>query len=107
MDMDTTQLLALAAALLGQAACGCTRWCFSPGWPVARLGRAAAGLQLLQRPLLLGASGLMLTAGILRRQDSGAGYAVGRGADLHPHSAGARAAAVFGGDQISWARSPR
>jgi hypothetical protein len=58
LPLDTTQLPRWPRRWAGPAACGCTRWCSSPalagylGWvPLP------AGLQLLQNPLVLGASG--------------------------------------------------
>ena len=102
--LDLPQLGRSPPRWAGPAACGCTWWCSSPAWPATRLGDAARGPELLQQPLVLGASGLMAGRGVPRRQDSGPGYVVGPGAHVgaHPRWRGARRG-VFGADQGSWA----
>ena len=49
------------------------------------LGDLPSGLQVLQHPVVLGASRPDAGRRVLRRQDPGRRFAVGRGAHLHPH----------------------
>ncbi len=63
-----------------------------------------SGLQLLQSPLMLGASGFMLFIEFFVDKIPGARHAVGHRAHAGAHPAGAAlAAAVFGADQSTWA----
>lgn len=105
LTMDTTQLFALAAAL-GWASglrlyavvfltglAGALGWVDLPG-----------GLQVLQQPLLLGASGLMLALEFFADKIPGLDSVWDAVHTLIRIPAGAAlAAAVFGGDGQSWA----
>ncbi len=105
-ELDTTQLVAIAAAL-GWASglrlyavvfltglAGCLGWVPLP-----------AGLHVLQQPAMLWRQrGVDAVRRVPRRQDAVGRLVVGRGAHLHSHS-GRRGAGrgVFGGDQAAWA----
>ena len=105
MDMDTTQLFAIAAAL-GWASglrlyavvflTGLAGWL---GWVTL-----PPGLHLLQQPLMLGASGLMLGVEFFADKVPGLDSLWDLVHTVIRIPAGALlAAGVFGGDQASWA----
>jgi Domain of unknown function (DUF4126) len=105
MDLDTTQLFAIAAALGWAsglrlyAAVFLTGLAGSLGWV-----DLPSGLQVLQRPLMLGASGLMLAVEFFADKIPGLDSLWDALHTLIRIPAGALlAAAVFGGDQASWA----
>ena len=103
--MDTTQLLALAAALGWASGLRLYAVVFLTGL-AGQLGwvELPPGLQLLQRPLLLGASGLMLAVEFFADKIPGLDSLWDAVQTFIRIPAGALlAAAVFGGDQASWA----
>jgi hypothetical protein len=105
MNLDTTQLFAIAAALGWASGLRLYAVVFFTGLAGA-LGwvELPAGLQLLQRPLLLGASGLMLAVEFFADKIPGLDSIWDMVHTVIRIPAGALlAAAVFGGDQGSWA----
>jgi hypothetical protein len=105
MDMDTTQLFALAAALGWASGLRLYAVVFLTGLAGA-LGwvELPAGLRLLQQPLLLGASGLMLAVEFFADKIPGLDSVWDLAQTFVRVPAGALlAAGVFGGDQASWA----
>ena len=105
MNMDTTQLLALAAALGWASGLRLYAVVFLTGL-AGQLGwvELPQGLQLLQRPLLLGASGLMLAVEFFADKIPGLDSLWDAVQTFIRIPAGALlAAGVFGGDQASWA----
>ncbi len=105
MDLDTTQLLALAAALGWASGLRLYAVVFLTGL-AGYLGwvELPPGLQLLQRPLLLSASGLMLVVEFLADKIPGIDSLWDGLQTFIRIPAGALlAAGVFGGDQASWA----
>jgi hypothetical protein len=105
MNLDTTQLFAIAAALGWASGLRLYAVVFFTGLAGA-LGwvELPAGLQLLQRPLLLGASGLMLAVEFFADKIPGLDSIWDMAHTVIRIPAGALlAAAVFGGDQGSWA----
>ena len=104
-DMDTAQLLALAAALGWASGLRLYLVVFLTGLAGA-LGWVVLpeGLRLLQQPLLLSASGLMVAAEFLADKVPGIDSLWDMVHTLVRVPAGALlAAGVFGGDQASWA----
>lgn len=105
MDMDTTQLFALAAALGWASGLRMYAVVFLTGLAGA-LGwvELPPGLAVLQRPLLLGASGLMLAVEFFADKIPGIDSLWDAVQTFVRVPAGALlAAGVFGGDQASWA----
>lgn len=105
MDMDTTQLFALAAALGWASGLRLYAVVFLTGLAGA-LGwvELPPGLAVLQRPLLLGASGLMLAVEFFADKIPGIDSLWDAVQTFVRVPAGALlAAGVFGGDQASWA----
>lgn len=105
MPMDTTQLFALAAALGWASGLRLYAVVFLTGL-VGRLGWVdlPGGLQVLEQPLLLGASGLMLAFEFFADKIPGLDSVWDAVHTLIRIPAGAAlAAAVFGGDGTSWA----
>ena len=105
MDMDTTQLFALAAALGWASGLRLYAVVFLTGLAGA-LGwvELPSGLAVLQRPLLLGASGLMLAVEFFADKIPGIDSLWDAVQTFVRVPAGALlAAGVFGGDQASWA----
>jgi hypothetical protein len=105
MDLDTTQLFALAAALGWASGLRLYAVVFLTGL-AGRLGWVdlPPGLQLLQQPLLLGASGLMLCVEFFADKIPGLDSLWDMVQTFVRIPAGAwLAAGVFGGDQASWA----
>jgi hypothetical protein len=105
MDLDTTQLLALSAALGWASGLRLYAVVFLTGLAGA-LGWVdlPQGLQLLQQPLLLGASGLMLAVEFFADKIPGLDSLWDIVQTFVRIPAGALlAAAVFGGDHASWA----
>ena len=105
MDLDTTQLLALAAALGWASGLRLYAVVFLTGL-AGQLGwvELPPGLQVLQRPLLLGASGLMLAVEFVADKIPAVDSLWDAVQTFIRIPAGALlAAAVFGGDQTSWA----
>ena len=101
MDLDTTHLIATGRARsAGRAGCACMRWCSSPAWP-GWLGWVTlpSGLQVLQHPLVLGASGLMLAVEFFADKIPGARHGVGCGA--HASSA-SRAGMALAAGCVRW-----
>ena len=105
MDLDTTQLFALAAALGWASGLRLYAVVFLTGLAGA-LGwvELPQGLRLLQQPLLLGASGLMLAVEFFADKIPGLDSLWDVAQTFVRVPAGALlAAGVFGGDQASWA----
>jgi hypothetical protein len=105
MDLDTTQLFALAAALGWASGLRLYAVVFLTGLAGA-LGWVdlPQGLRVLQQPLLLGASGLMLAVEFFADKIPGLDSLWDMVQTFIRIPAGALlAAAVFGGDQASWA----
>ena len=105
MDLDTTQLFAIAAALGWASGLRLYAVVFLTGL-AGQLGwvELPPGLQLLQRPLLLGASGLMLALEFFADKIPGLDSLWDAVQTFIRIPAGALlAAGVFGGDQPSWA----
>jgi len=105
MDLDTTQLVALAAALGWASGLRLYAVVFLTGLAGA-LGwvELPQGLRVLQQPLLLGASGLMLAVEFFADKIPGLDSLWDMVQTFVRIPAGAMlAAAVFGGDQASWA----
>ena len=105
MDLDTTQLFALAAALGWASGLRLYAVVFLTGLAGA-LGwvELPQGLRLLQQPLLLGASGLMLAVEFFADKIPGLDSLWDALQTFIRVPAGALlAAGVFGGDQASWA----
>ena len=105
MNPDTTQLLAIAAALGWASGLRLYLVVFLTGLAGA-LGwvELPAGLQLLQHPLMLGASGFMLFVEFFADKIPGVDTLWDVVHTLIRIPAGAAlAAAVFGADQTSWA----
>ena len=105
MDLDTTQLFALAAALGWASGLRLYAVVFLTGL-AGMLGWVdlPQGLQVLQQPLLLGASGLMLAVEFFADKIPGLDSLWDMLQTFVRVPAGALlAAAVFGGDQASWA----
>ena len=105
MDLDTTQLFAIAAALGWASGLRLYAVVFLTGL-AGQLGwvELPQGLQLLQRPLLLGASGLMLALEFFADKIPGLDSLWDAVQTFIRIPAGALlAAGVFGGDQPSWA----
>jgi hypothetical protein len=105
MDLDTTQLVALAAALGWASGLRLYAVVFLTGLAGA-LGwvELPQGLRVLQQPLLLGASGLMLAVEFFADKIPGLDSLWDMVQTFVRIPAGALlAAAVFGGDQSSWA----
>ena len=105
MDLDTTQLVALAAALGWASGLRLYAVVFLTGLAGA-LGwvELPQGLRVLQQPLLLGASGLMLAVEFFADKIPGLDSLWDMVQTFVRIPAGALlAAAVFGGDQASWA----
>ncbi|MBN8510677.1 MAG: DUF4126 domain-containing protein [Burkholderiales bacterium] len=103
--LDTTQLFALAAALGWASGLRLYLVVFLTG-AAGALGWVALpeGLRVLQQPLLLGASGLMLVAEFFADKIPGIDSLWDLVQTLVRIPAGALlAAGVFGGDQASWA----
>ena len=104
MDLDTTQLFALAAALGWASGLRLYAVVFLTGLAGA-LGwvELPQGLRLLQQPLLLGASGLMLAVEFFADKIPGLDSLWDVAQTFVRVPAGAwLAAGVFGGDQASW-----
>ncbi len=104
-DLDTTQLFALAAALGWASGLRLYLVVFLTG-AAGALGWVTLpeGLRVLQQPLLLGASGLMLAAEFFADKIPGIDSLWDLVHTLVRVPAGALlAAGVFGGDQASWA----
>jgi hypothetical protein len=104
MDLDTTQLFALAAALGWASGLRLYAVVFLTGL-AGMLGWVdlPAGLQVLQQPLLLGASGLMLCVEFFADKIPGLDSIWDMVQTFVRVPAGALlAAGVFGGDQGSW-----
>lgn len=104
-DLDTAQLVALAAALGWASGMRLYLVVFLTGLAGA-LGwvELPPGLHVLQQPLLLGASGLMVAAEFLADKIPGVDSLWDLVHTLLRVPAGALlAAGVFGGDQASWA----
>jgi len=105
MDLDTTQLFALAAALGWASGLRLYAVVFLTGL-AGMLGWVdlPPGLQVLQQPLLLGASGLMLAVEFFADKIPGLDSLWDMLQTFVRIPAGALlAAGVFGGDQASWA----
>ena len=105
MNLDTTQLLAIAAALGWASGLRLYAVLFLTGL-AGHLGWVAlpAGLHLLQSPWMLGASGLMLFIEFFADKIPGVDTLWDMVHTLVRIPAGAAlAAAVFGADQSSWA----
>ena len=105
MELDTTQLVALAAALGWASGLRLYAVVFLTGLAGA-LGwvELPQGLRVLQQPLLLGASGLMLAVEFFADKIPGLDSLWDMVQTFVRIPAGALlAAAVFGGDQASWA----
>jgi Domain of unknown function (DUF4126) len=105
MDLDTTQLFAIAAALGWASGLRLYAVVFLTGL-AGLLGWVSlpAGLQLLQQPLLLGASGTMLFIEFFADKIPGLDSVWDMVHTVIRIPAGALlAAAVFGGDHASWA----
>ena len=105
MDLDTTQLFALAAALGWASGLRLYAVVFLTGLAGA-MGwvELPQGLRLLQQPLLLGASGLMLAVEFFADKIPGLDSLWDMTQSFVRVPAGALlAAGVFGGDQASWA----
>lgn len=105
MDLDTTQLFALAAALGWASGLRLYAVVFLTGL-AGRMGWVdlPTGLQLLQQPLLLGASGLMLAVEFFADKIPGLDSLWDAVQTFVRIPAGALlAAGVFGGDHASWA----
>jgi hypothetical protein len=104
MNLDTTQLFAIAAALGWASGLRLYAVVFITGL-VGSLGwvELPQGLQVLQRPLLLGASGTMLVVEFLADKVPGLDSVWDALHKLVRIPAGALlAAGVFGGDHDSW-----
>ena len=104
MDLDTTQLFALAAALGWASGLRLYAVVFLTGLAGA-LGwvELPQGLRLLQQPLMLGASGLMLAVEFFADKIPGLDSLWDVAQTFVRVPAGAwLAAGVFGGDQASW-----
>jgi hypothetical protein len=104
MDLDTTQLFAIAAALGWASGLRLYLVVFLTGL-AGRLGWVdlPAGLALLEQPLLLGASGVMLCVEFLADKIPGLDSVWDMVNTVIRIPAGAvLAAAVFGGDHASW-----
>lgn len=105
MDLDTTQLFALAAALGWASGLRLYAVVFLTGL-AGMLGwvELPQGLRVLQQPLLLGASGVMLAVEFFADKIPGLDSLWDMLQTFVRVPAGALlAAAVFGGDQASWA----
>ncbi len=105
MNLDTTQLFALAAALGWASGLRLYAVVFLTGLAGA-MGwvELPQGLRLLQQPLLLGASGLMLAVEFFADKIPGLDSLWDMTQTFVRVPAGALlAAGVFGGDQASWA----
>jgi Domain of unknown function (DUF4126) len=105
MDMDTTQLFAVAAALGWASGLRLYAVVFLTGL-AGRLGWVdlPSGLALLEQPLLLGASGVMLCVEFLADKVPGLDSLWDMVHTVIRIPAGALlAAGVFGGDHASWA----
>ena len=105
MDLDTTQLFALAAALGWASGLRLYAVVFLTGL-AGMLGwvELPQGLRVLQQPLLLGASGLMLCVEFFADKIPGLDSLWDMLQTFVRVPAGALlAAGVFGGDQASWA----
>ena len=105
MDLDTTQLFALAAALGWASGLRLYAVVFLTGL-AGMLGwvELPQGLRVLQQPLLLGASGLMLAVEFFADKIPGLDSLWDMTQTFVRVPAGALlAAGVFGGDQASWA----
>jgi hypothetical protein len=105
MDMDTTQLFAIAAALGWASGLRLYAVVFLTGL-AGLLGWVSLpeGLRVLQQPLLLGASGLMLCMEFFADKVPGLDSFWDMVHTVIRIPAGALlAAGVFGGDQASWA----
>ena len=105
MDLDTTQLFALAAALGWASGLRLYAVVFLTGL-AGMLGwvELPQGLRVLQQPLLLGASGLMLCVEFFADKIPGLDSLWDMLQTFVRIPAGALlAAGVFGGDQASWA----
>ncbi|HRH88693.1 MAG TPA: DUF4126 domain-containing protein [Rubrivivax sp.] len=104
MDLDTTQLFALAAALGWASGLRLYAVVFLTGL-AGLLGwvELPQGLRVLQQPLLLGASGLMLAVEFFADKVPGLDSIWDTVQTFIRIPAGAMlAAGVFGGDQASW-----
>ena len=104
MDLDTTQLFALAAALGWASGLRLYAVVFLTGL-AGLLGwvELPQGLRVLQQPLLLGASGLMLAVEFFADKVPGLDSLWDTVQTFIRIPAGAMlAAGVFGGDQASW-----
>jgi Domain of unknown function (DUF4126) len=105
MDLDTTQLLAIAAALGWASGLRLYAVVFLTGL-AGRLGWVdlPSGLALLEQPLMLGASGVMLCVEFLADKVPGLDSLWDMAHTVIRIPAGALlAAGVFGGDHASWA----
>jgi hypothetical protein len=105
LNLDTTQLLALAAALGWASGLRLYAVVFLTGL-AGHLGWVTlpAGLQVLQNPLMLGASGVMLLVEFFADKIPGLDTLWDALHTLIRVPAGAAlAAAVFGGDSATWA----
>lgn len=105
MDLDTTQLFAIAAALGWASGLRLYAVVFLTGL-AGLLGWVPLpdGLKLLEQPLLLGASGIMLFIEFFADKIPGLDSVWDMAHTLIRIPAGAMlAAAVFGGDHASWA----
>jgi hypothetical protein len=104
MDLDTTQLFAIAAALGWASGLRLYAVVFLTGL-AGLLGWVPLpeGLKLLQQPLLLGASGIMLFIEFFADKIPGLDSVWDMAHTVIRIPAGAMlAAAVFGGDHVSW-----
>ncbi len=105
MTMDTTQLLAIAAALGWASGMRLYAVLFLTGL-AGLMGWISlpSGLQLLQHPVVMGASGLMLAVEFFADKIPGVDTLWDAVHTLIRIPAGAAlAASVFGGDQAAWA----
>jgi len=105
VDLDTTQLIALAAALGWASGLRLYAVVFLTGL-AGLLGwvELPAGLRVLQQPLLLGASGLMLVVEFLADKIPGLDSLWDMVQTfIRIPAGGLLAAGVFGGDHASWA----
>jgi Domain of unknown function (DUF4126) len=105
MDLDTTQLFAIAAALGWASGLRLYAVVFLTGL-AGRLGWVdlPSGLALLEQPLMLGASGVMLCVEFLADKVPGLDSLWDMAHTVIRIPAGALlAAGVFGGDHASWA----
>ena len=108
MDLDTTQLFAIAAALGWASGLRLYAVVFLTGWPATWAGSSCRrGCTLLQHPLMLGASGVMLFVEFFADKIPGVDTLWDMVHTLVRIPAGAAlAAAVFGADRPPGRPSP-